>query len=46
MDKCYLCEAMIMPFSTAPIVELENGDLMEICEGCANTEFPGWDEEE
>lgn len=44
--NCVLCDAGISVFSITPILQNEDGDTGQICEPCANENFPGWEEDE
>jgi protein-arginine kinase activator protein McsA len=46
MDICYLCQKELHVFMTTPILETPDGKLQQICEECADKNFPGWDDEE
>jgi RNase P subunit RPR2 len=43
---CHICESILQPFLTTPILELRDGELRQICEECADKEFPGWDDDD
>lgn len=45
-DECYICEGPIHKFISTPILALPNGSFVQICEDCADKEFPGWREDD
>lgn len=46
MDICYLCQKELNKFMTTPILETPYKKLQQICEECANINFPGWNDDE
>ncbi len=46
MEICYICDKVLHPFMTTPLLELPEGLVAQCCEECADKNFPGWDEDE
>lgn len=44
MDYCLKCEEQLHKFMTTPIIEMPDGTYEQMCEKCADKEYPGWDE--
>lgn len=44
---CYICEKeKLHAFMITPLIQLEDGEIEQCCEKCADENFPGWSEEE
>lgn len=45
MDICYICECELTKFLITPVLELPSGSFHQICEECADNNFPNWKED-
>lgn len=46
LNNCHICDEILKPFLITPLLECNPGEFYEICESCADTEFPGWKEDD